>query len=214
MSAASEHAPKTILGEFSAFFQRNGLRTMLAHVVELYGGWLLRSLPGPEGIWLRGWFYRFLCQGSGVNILIYPNCYIVFSHRIQLGRRIAINVGTYMDGRGEIEIGDHVMIGPGCVLSSCEHGFVLLNQPMYQQPIVYGKIRIKNNVWIGGNVCIKSGVTIHEGSIIGAGSVVTKDVPPYSIMGGVPAKLIRSRQEQITEPQVGEKTSLHTSTEP
>ncbi len=183
----------TITDELFAFFGRNGFRTIIIHIVELYGGWILRSLPGPEGIFLRGFFYRLLCQGTGTNLLLYPNCYIIFSHRITLGKRVAINVGTYLDGRGQIEIGDHVMIGPGCVLSSCEHGFAQVDIPMWQQPIVYDKITIQNDVWIGGNVCVKSGVTIHEGSVIAAGSVVTKDVPPYSIVGGVPAKIIRSR---------------------
>lgn len=199
MTLSPENIPKNALGEFAAFLKRNNVRAIAIHVIELYGGWVLRSFPGPEGIWLRGVFYRALSKGSAKNLLIYPNGYIIFSHRITFGERVAINVGTYLDGRGEIDIGDHVMIGPGCILSSCEHGFARVDIPMYQQPITYAKITIKNDVWIGGNVCIKSGVTIHEGAIIGAGSVVTKDVPAYSIMGGVPAKLIRSRHEHSND---------------
>lgn len=199
MTLPPENIPKNALGEFVAFLKRNNVRAIVVHVIELYGGWVLRSLPGPEGIWLRGAFYRSLSKGSGKNLLIYPNGYVIFSHRITFGERVAINVGTYLDGRGEIDIGDHVMIGPGCILSSCEHGFAQVDVPMYQQPITYAKITIKSDVWIGGNVCIKGGVTIHEGAIIGAGSVVTKDVPAYSIMGGVPAKFIRSRHEHSND---------------
>ncbi len=144
MTLPPETAPKNMAGEFVAFFKRNDLRAIITHLTELYGGWLLRSLPGPEGLWLRGMFYRLLCRGTGTNLLIYPGCYIIFSHRITLGRRVAFNVNTYMDGRGEIEIGDYSMIGPDCVLSSCEHGFAKLDVPMCQQPITYAKIKRAN----------------------------------------------------------------------
>lgn len=140
------------MGEFYSFFQRNGLKTIAIHLIELYGGWLFQSLPGPEGIILRGLLYRFLCRKAGGRLLIYPRCHIIFSHKITLGERVAINVGAYLDGRGDIVIGDHVMIGPGSVLSSCEHGFSQLDVPMDQQPITYAKITIANNVWIGANV--------------------------------------------------------------
>ena len=114
---------------------------------------------------------------------------------MRMGSRVAINSNCYLDGRGGLEIGDHVMIGPNCVISSCEHGFALRDTPMFLQPITYAKIVIGNDVWIGGNVCIKSGVTIGDGCIVGAGSVVTKNVLPFSIIGGAPAKIIRTRNE-------------------
>lgn len=190
---------KGLFNEFGAFFKRNGLRTILVHLIELYGGWLLRSLPGPEGIWLRGLFYRSLFRGDGRSLLIYPGCYIIFSSRIAVGKRVAINVGTYLDGRGEIVIGDNVMIGPHCILASCEHGFARTDVPMCEQPITYAKITLEDDVWLGGHVCVKSGITIGRGSIVGAGSVVTHDVPPFSIVGGVPAKLIRERKTMSSQ---------------
>lgn len=190
--------PKGLVGEFLAFAKRNGIRTILSHVSELYGGWLFRTLPGPEGIFLRGALFRLLSKHCGPNLIIYPGVYIIFAHRITFGKRVAINVGSYLDGRGGITIGNNVMIGPGCVISSCEHGFANLDAPMCQQPITYAPITIEDDVWIGGNVCIKSGITIHRGSIVGAGSVVTHDVPPYAIVGGVPAKTIRSRTQEVT----------------
>jgi maltose O-acetyltransferase len=187
--------PKGIGGELAGFVQRNGIGTIAVHIIELYFGWLFRSLPGPEGIWLRAIFYKMLFKHAGSKLLIYPGCYIIFSHRITAGKRVAINVGTYLDGRGGIAIGDNVMIGPHCMLSSCEHGFARTDVPMCQQPITYAPITIEDDVLIGGNVCIKGGVTIHRGSIVGAGSVVTHDVPAYSVVGGVPARMIRNRME-------------------
>jgi acetyltransferase-like isoleucine patch superfamily enzyme len=183
-----------ILSDFSDFVRRMGIRTTIGYLVELYIGWVIRGLPGPEGFLLRGWLYRLLMKHVASHPLIYPNCHIIFSHGISLGKRVAINVGSYLDGRGGIEIGDGSMIGPNCILSSCEHGFTSIEIPMYKQPVTLKKIVIQEDVWIGGNVCIKSGVTIGKGSIVGAGSVVTKDIPPYTIVAGVPAKPIRDRR--------------------
>lgn len=206
MTDMNDGESKGLFGELVAFVKRNGALAILTHVIELYGGWLLRSLPGPEGMWLRAMFYRLLFKRGGKNLLLYPGCYLIFSRRIEAGKRVAINVGTYMDGRGGIVIGDNVMIGPHCILSSCEHGFGRLDVPMCRQPITYANIVIEDDVWIGGNVCVKSGVTIRRGSIVAAGSVVTHDVPPYSIVGGVPAKIIRSRLPDVLSDDAGDHT--------
>jgi len=184
----------SIVKEAVGLIQRNGIRAILSHAIEAYLGWILRYLPGPEGIVSRSLLYRALFKKAGKDLFIYPNVYIIFSRKISVGKRVAINVNTYLDGRGEIVIGDNVMIGPGCIMSSCEHGYENTDVPMHQQPIRYGKIEIGDDVWLGGNVCVKSGVTIHRGSVVAAGSVVTKDVPEYSIVGGVPAKIISSRK--------------------
>lgn len=107
---------------------------------------------------------------------------------------MAINTGTYIDGGGEIEIGDHVLIGPNCGISSREHSFESLEVPMCYQPAKYGKITIGSDVWLGVNVFVKRGGRIHAGCVIAAGTVVTKDVPPFSIFAGVPVRVIGSRK--------------------
>jgi acetyltransferase-like isoleucine patch superfamily enzyme len=66
---------------------------------------------------------------------------------------------------------------------------------MNQQPHKYEKIRIEDDVWIGANVTILKGVNIAEGAVVGAGAVVTKNVPSYSIVAGVPAKIVGSRRD-------------------
>ena len=187
-----------ILKEMWAFIRRNGLRTILVHLVEIYIGALLRFLPGPEGIILRAQFYRLLFKSAGGKLLVYPGTYIVFSQRISVGKRVAFNVNTYLDGRGGLRFGDNVMVGPNCVFSSCEHGYESLDVPMCEQPIRYSAIEVGNDVWLGGNVCVKSGVKIGDGSIVAAGPVVTKDVPPYTIFGGVPGKVIAQRADRAT----------------
>jgi acetyltransferase-like isoleucine patch superfamily enzyme len=184
-----------MLKEIVDFISRNGIKTVLVHIVELYGGALLRWLPGIEGLLLRGLFYRLLFRKCGKNLLIYPHVYIIFSHRISAGQRLAINVGTYIDAGGEVEFGDYVLIGPNCVISSRDHSFNTTEQPMCFQPVQYAKIKIEDDVWLGANVFVRSGVTIGKGSVIAAGTVVSANVPPYSIFGGVPGKVIRNRND-------------------
>lgn len=191
-----------MLGEIIAFIRRNGLRVVIAHVLEIYVGALIRWLPGIEGLFLRGLLYGWLCRSVGKSLLIYPNVYIVFSNRLRIGQRVAINVGTYVDAGGEIEIGDYVMIGPHCVISSREHSIELTGVPMCHQPVRYGKIEIGNDVWIGANVSIRGGVRIGDGSVIAAGAVVVGNVPPNAIVGGVPAKVLRYRTEVQGAPGV------------
>ena len=96
---------------------------------------------------------------------------------------------------GDITIGDDVVMGPDVVMMATSHEFKDLNTPINMQgakpeePIVIG-----NDCWIGENASIISGITIGDGGIILAGAVVTKDVPPYSIVAGNPAKIIKENK--------------------
>lgn len=97
---------------------------------------------------------------------------------------------------GEIKIGKYVMMGPECVIYTRNHAHSRTDIPMQLQGYEEPKpVTIGDDVWLGKRVIILPGVTIGEGSVIAAGAVVTKDVPPYSIVGGVPAKVIKNRKE-------------------
>jgi maltose O-acetyltransferase len=88
------------------------------------------------------------------------------------------------------------MMGPQCWVYTQNHEFNTLDKPMaLQGPKAEEPVIICDDVWIGGRVTILPGVTVGRGSIIGAGAVVTKDVPPYSIVGGNPANVIRMRNQ-------------------
>jgi maltose O-acetyltransferase len=181
--------------EILNFIKRNGPGNIMVHFFELYFGALFRGLPGPEGLILRSLFYRMLFQKAKGKMLVYSNVYIIFSNKITSGKRLAINRGTYIDGRGGLEFGDHVMIGPNCVIATAGHGFKTKKIPMSQQDVTLGKIRIGNDVWIGANVVINMNTVINDGAIIAAGAVVSGEVPAYTIYGGVPAKFIAERKE-------------------
>ncbi|MFD2067154.1 acyltransferase [Pontibacter silvestris] len=101
-------------------------------------------------------------------------------------------VGLFDVVIGPITIGDNVIIAQHVVLSGLNHGYEDVNVPIKDQPCSTAEIVVEDNCWIGANAVITAGVKIGKHAIVAGGSVVTKDVPPYSIVAGNPAKLIRS----------------------
>lgn len=94
---------------------------------------------------------------------------------------------------GEIYIGDNLIMGGRVVFHTLNHNFGKMNVLIQNQGVTTKPIKVKNDVWIGSDVIILPGITIGEGSVIGTGSVVTKDVEPYSIVVGNPARAIKKR---------------------
>ena len=112
-----------------------------------------------------------------------------------IGNNFSMNSNSQLGTSfGKIIIGDDCAIAPNCVLRASNHTFDNVNIPFREQGHTYGEIMIEDDVWISSNCVITANTKIAKSSIIGAGSVVTKDVEPYSIMGGVPVKLIRKRK--------------------
>ncbi len=93
---------------------------------------------------------------------------------------------------GPVKIGDHVILAQNVVLSGLNHNYEDISKPIHLQGINVNSIIIDDDSWIGANSVITAGVKIGKHSIIGGGSVVTKDVPPFSIVAGNPARMIKS----------------------
>lgn len=91
---------------------------------------------------------------------------------------------------GEILLGSQVAVGPGTVIRAANHCFAQRDVPIMRQGHAPGRVIIDDDVWIGANCVITPGAHIGRGAVVGAGAVVTRDVPPFSIVGGVPARLI------------------------
>ncbi len=104
-----------------------------------------------------------------------------------------LNIRTYLDGNGEIEIGPNVLLSPGVQVLSGNHVFDDPRVPIRYQGTAYGKVTIGDDCWLGTNVIVLPGVDIGRGAVVGAGAVVTKDIPPFSIALGVPAKVVGQR---------------------
>ncbi len=129
--------------------------------------------------------------GKGVNI----ESGAAFSPKVTLGdySGIGINAKIY----GTCHIGRYVMMGTDVTIITRNHRFDRTDIPMMEQGFEEERpVYIGNDVWIGDRALILPGVHIGDGSIIAAGAVVTKDVPPYSIVAGVPARKIRDRFEK------------------
>lgn len=122
---------------------------------------------------------------TGVSML-YPK-------NIVIGENVSINRFTVITAKDKVTIGNNVLIGSNVIINSGNHNFSKVDIPINQQGHTLAPIIIEDDVWIGSNVCVLAGVTIGKGSVIGAGAVVTKNVEPYSVMGGVPARLIKKR---------------------
>ncbi len=112
--------------------------------------------------------------------------------RVKFGQSCQINQNTYIE---EAEIGNYVMIAPNVTIMSSTHNYERTDIPMIFQGETTGKkVTVEDDVWLGRNVLVMPGVKIGRGSIVAAGAVVTRDVPEYKIVGGVPAKIIKDRK--------------------
>lgn len=162
---------------------------------RINSGWwaLLNIMPDTPMFWrlrIKALRKNGCIIGEGVSIS--PNVRITGKFMMGNGSSIAHNC-TISGATAGVFLGDYVMIAAGCSIIAFNHGFARIDIPMVQQQNVEASIIIEDDVWIASNCTITKGVTIGRGSVIGANSVVTKDVPPYSIAGGVPAKVIKTR---------------------
>lgn len=142
--------------------------------------------------WLRHFYYKIcgmkICGGSFINM----SQIVIFPHKIIIGNHSHINRSCLLDGRGGIKIGSKVSISFKVNLLTGSH---LPNSNDFKY--VVKPIIIEDFVWIGCGATILPGVTIGRGSVVSAGSVVTRDIPPMTIVGGIPAKILRNRESSL-----------------
>ncbi|MEP1423143.1 MAG: DapH/DapD/GlmU-related protein [Erythrobacter sp.] len=155
--------------------------TYNAFVTHLPLGWIRRA-------YLRAWLAG-IGEGTGVQM----RCRFMNGHRVRLGKRNVVNFGTLIDGRTfPVTFGDDVTIGPEATVLTLGHDPQSTSFATSGGPVAIG-----NRTWIGYRAIIMPGVSIGEGAVVAAGAVVTKDVDPYTIVAGVPAKPIGRRSDKL-----------------
>ncbi len=126
------------------------------------------------------------------GFLLIPPFHTTGGSDLFIGRNVFINQNCTIYDIGGVDIGDDVMIGPNVSIITSGHP---LEPSRRRTGVVAKPIKIERNVWIGAGAIVIGGVTVGENSVIGAGSVVTRDVPPDTLVGGNPARVIRSIAE-------------------
>jgi acetyltransferase-like isoleucine patch superfamily enzyme len=171
-----------------------GVKMSHAQHIKAKGNLIVEDYAEVQGMSLHG-----LQFGHRVSVGKFASIRPGDYYGKHLGEGLAIgdnsNIGaySYVGCSGFISIGRNVMISPRVSLYAENHVFEDTDRPMKEQGVRRGKIVIEDDCWIAANAIILSNVTVGRGSIVAAGSVVTKDVPPYSIVAGSPAQVIKSR---------------------
>ena len=136
---------------------------------------------------------RFMIKKCGKNIIVDRGTY--FGYNVEIGDYSGIDINCQLlscDAAG-IVIGNHVMVAPEVVIMTANHKHDDITRPMQGQGFEIAPVIVEDDVWIGTRAIILPGVRIGRSSVIGAGAVVAKDIPPFSIVVGNPAKVVRKR---------------------
>lgn len=141
---------------------------------------------------LREIMGRLIGKKVDRSFRMFPPFYTDFGKNITIGKDVFINSGCHFQDQGGIEIGDGALIGHNVVLATINHDL----NPKGNRKNHYAPIRIGAHVWIGSNATILPGVTIGDWAVVGAGAVVARDVPAMTVVGGVPAKVLKVIREE------------------
>ena len=163
---------------------------MLFVLYKVTAQWLPISQRSSLAKKMRGFFGKRITTKFGKNVNIERNA--VFTPELEIGNNSGIGIDCEI--YGPVTIGDNVMMGPEVIVYTSGHNHNRTDIPMMKQGSSEVRpVKIGSDVWIGRRAIIMPGVTIGDGVIIGAGAVVTKNIDPYMVAVGVPAKAVKSR---------------------
>ena len=151
---------------------------------------------------IRRFFYRLAGMKIGKGSSIHMGTRFYNPTNIVVGEDTIIGEGATLDGRGSLRIGDHVDIASDVMIYNNEHN-LHTNDFAVVEAVVSESVTIEDYVFIGPRSIILPGVTVGKGAVVGAGAVVTKDVEPFTIVGGIPAKVIGERKEKNLSYKLG-----------
>jgi len=135
----------------------------------------------------------YLLGMAGAGLKVKRGVVIDSPGQISVGTNVGLGEYSFLVGNGGISIGDNVMIGHHVSILSASHRYDRLDIPMRDQGLILSQVTIGDDVWIGCGVRLMPGITIGNGAVIAANAVVTDDIPDYAVVGGIPARLIKTR---------------------
>ncbi|MDH0673401.1 acyltransferase [Empedobacter sp. GD03861] len=153
---------------------------------------IFRNLNGKIGILLRYVLLKNISKKIGDNVSIQPGCFLFHTENLEIGDNVSIHPMCYIDAEGGILIKDNVSIAHSSTLIAANHSWSDESLPIKYNKLILSPIIIEEDVWIGCGVRILAGVKISNRSIVAAGAVVNKSFDERSLIGGVPAKLLKT----------------------
>ncbi|MDO9377013.1 MAG: sugar O-acetyltransferase [Ferruginibacter sp.] len=154
-------------------------------------GLLVQMNASSDPVEIRNFLSQITGSPLDESITVFTPFYINYGKHTRIGKNVFINFDCVFLDLGGITIEDNVLIAPKVSLLSEGHPI----SPQSRQSLIPGHIHIKKNAWIGAGATILAGVTIGENAVVAAGSVVSKDVAANTVVGGIPAKVVK----EITE---------------
>jgi acetyltransferase-like isoleucine patch superfamily enzyme len=142
---------------------------------------------------IKSLFLKLVKAKIGKRVVFYPGVWIAPGRNLVLGDDVDLALGVLITTTGGVEIGERTLIGYRTQIISGNHKIPNNKATIFGSGHEYGKVKIGSDCWVGANCIIMPGVTIGDGAVIAGGSVVTKNVEAFTIVGGVPAKIIKSR---------------------
>lgn len=153
---------------------------------------ITRNISGNLGLLFRYVLLKNLCKKCGDNIAIYEGVYLKSIKNITIGSNVSIHSMCYIDATGGLSIGNDVSIAHASTIMTTSHTWDNPQLPIKYNQAKSSAVFIENDVWIASGCRVLAGVTINSKTIVAAGAVVTKNIPANTIVGGVPAKIIKS----------------------
>jgi maltose O-acetyltransferase len=173
---------------------------MVYYAITLFGNVVINKIPSRH---IRKWFYQIMGAKMGENTFPFRRVEVLLPKGLQLADGVAVGWFVLLDARGGITIDHDTNISSYVKMITGSHD---IDEPDFTAD--FKPIHIGHHCWIGTGATILQGVNIGDGAVIAAGAVVTKDIPAYEIWGGVPAKCIRKRAENLNY-KIGAPPMLH-----
>lgn len=194
--------PEVRIGKNAEISVGQGGRLHLGKAARIDGHAILRTAPGVEftarerlSVGAHSRLYIQTNWNFGADIIIATHC-AIFSREsphcgiLTIGDGTHIGDSTILDVADDVTIGNEVALGPNCVIYSHDHEYNSDSRAAWKGQLQCAPVVIEDGAWIGSGVTILPGITIGERAVVAAGAVVTKNIPPHTIWGGVPAEQI------------------------